>query len=52
MSEESRFWVGDRIEYDPAEFGVVLPPVPSDLRSRWNTGTPPVWKVTIGSYDS
>lgn len=42
------FTLGDRFLYDPAEHGVVLPPVPSGVAERWSRDSEPEWELTIG----
>ncbi|MEV6432601.1 hypothetical protein [Nocardia sp. NPDC051463] len=45
---DSGFWIGDRIEYDPADYGVALPPVPPGIELEWSRDPAPDWEVTIG----
>ncbi|MGW5387181.1 hypothetical protein [Nocardia sp. NPDC003963] len=42
------FTLGDRHDVDPAEHGIVLPPVPEGIRERWSSEPAPRWEITIG----
>lgn len=45
------FWIGDRIEYDPADHGVILPPIPPELLEGWADAPALKWEVIVGEAE-